>query len=268
MSNSIYNRSHGTLECNNSIINGSHNTIIGNNNTINGSKNKIYGNNNTINGSKCEIFGDNNILRGSNNKTDGNNNTNTSSSSQNSFLNINNDVFNFKNFLNDELFKSKININKDISLINNNIVDDMMFMAGKQMPSIFHESSMGGGGGGNIVINNFGTRARMPSSSAFSGNLNVHNSFNGPRVAPSPPRRKPARASKSKKPTLEKKDDEKTDNDSEACIICTEYKKCVLYTPCNHLASCNTCAQKILSGRKRECPLCRVKIETLTHVFV
>jgi hypothetical protein len=68
--------------------------------------------------------------------------------------------------------------------------------------------------------------------------------------------------------TLEKKDDSKADHDKEQCAICYENKKCVLYTPCNHVASCNNCAQQILAKTKVECPLCRESIQKLTHIFL
>lgn len=67
--------------------------------------------------------------------------------------------------------------------------------------------------------------------------------------------------------SLEVKEDTKTEDASLVCSICTEHKKCILYTPCNHIASCNTCAQQILKSGNKKCPLCRKPIEKLTNVF-
>jgi hypothetical protein len=74
--------------------------------------------------------------------------------------------------------------------------------------------------------------------------------------------------SRPKKLELEVKADEKTDSEENQCTICVEHKKCILYGPCNHVASCNTCAQQILKMSKKECPLCRAKIESLTQIFI
>lgn len=49
-------------------------------------------------------------------------------------------------------------------------------------------------------------------------------------------------------------EDEKTPSDSKKCIICTENKAIMLYDPCGHIFSCNSCFQK---NPKTECSICR-----------
>jgi len=70
-----------------------------------------------------------------------------------------------------------------------------------------------------------------------------------------------------KKLELEEKPDQEAEEDSHQCTICLTNKKCVLYAPCNHVASCNECAQKILKGTK-QCPLCREEVKAMTHIYI
>jgi hypothetical protein len=87
-----------------------------------------------------------------------------------------------------------------------------------------------------------------------------------PRRCPPQPEPKPTK----EELLLEVQADEKADHEKETCSICMVNKKMVLYSPCKHLATCNTCAQQILKleESKKQCPLCRAKIEELTNIFV
>ena len=42
------------------------------------------------------------------------------------------------------------------------------------------------------------------------------------------------------------------------CSICLENKKCCILVPCNHLATCFTCAKTLKDKGEVLCPLCRV----------
>lgn len=66
---------------------------------------------------------------------------------------------------------------------------------------------------------------------------------------------------------FEEREDSTTENDSEQCDICMDNKKCMLYNPCNHMASCNTCAKDIWEKTKM-CPICRETIQKFIYVFL
>jgi hypothetical protein len=59
--------------------------------------------------------------------------------------------------------------------------------------------------------------------------------------------------------------DEPTDDETKACVICLENLKCCLLSPCMHVCVCNTCSPRI---KDKPCPLCRVVVTAVTHVFV
>jgi hypothetical protein len=48
------------------------------------------------------------------------------------------------------------------------------------------------------------------------------------------------------------------------CIICQSNEKKVLFSPCNHLATCIACSKNTLL---KNCPLCRKQFDKLTRVF-
>lgn len=60
--------------------------------------------------------------------------------------------------------------------------------------------------------------------------------------------------------------DEKTETESEQCPICMTNKRCVLFTPCNHMSSCGQCAAEIMQ-KNSQCHICRSKIMKTIRVF-
>jgi hypothetical protein len=48
------------------------------------------------------------------------------------------------------------------------------------------------------------------------------------------------------------------------CIICQSNERKVLFSPCNHLATCIACSKNTLL---KNCPLCRKQFDKLTRVF-
>merc|ERR1712216_266224 len=44
--------------------------------------------------------------------------------------------------------------------------------------------------------------------------------------------------------------------DEQACVVCSESSKAVLFMPCRHLCTCRACATKLAA-----CPICRTTIE-------
>jgi hypothetical protein len=58
--------------------------------------------------------------------------------------------------------------------------------------------------------------------------------------------------------------DELTDDPVQACVICLDNRKCTLLSPCHHLALCGACS---VNAKGNPCPLCRVPVTQITHVF-
>ena len=50
----------------------------------------------------------------------------------------------------------------------------------------------------------------------------------------------------------------------DACVICLEKCRNVVLMPCRHLCMCKACNANL---RKRECPICRAKIDNAIEVF-
>jgi hypothetical protein len=48
------------------------------------------------------------------------------------------------------------------------------------------------------------------------------------------------------------------------CVICQSNERKILFSPCNHLATCITCSKNSLL---KNCPLCRKEFDKLTRVF-
>ena len=52
-----------------------------------------------------------------------------------------------------------------------------------------------------------------------------------------------------------------SDNDG-MCVVCWEHDPCVMFNPCHHMVTCQTCAHEL-----RKCPLCRETIQGRIHVY-
>ena len=50
-----------------------------------------------------------------------------------------------------------------------------------------------------------------------------------------------------------------------SCVVCQSNVRNVVFSPCNHLATCITCSKNPLLNKK--CPLCRKVFETTTRIF-
>lgn len=48
--------------------------------------------------------------------------------------------------------------------------------------------------------------------------------------------------------------------DEQACVVCSEAAKAILFMPCRHLCACESCSRKLV-----ECPICRTAIEEQVH---
>lgn len=54
---------------------------------------------------------------------------------------------------------------------------------------------------------------------------------------------------------------------SDNCIVCIEEAKKVVFRPCSHLSCCKECTKNILFNKK-ECPICRIKINNIYEISV
>jgi len=63
---------------------------------------------------------------------------------------------------------------------------------------------------------------------------------------------------------LEQKKNEllKKQKDQKLCLICTEKEKCVAFTPCGHMCSCDGCSTQL-----GQCPMCRQPIQNRIKIF-
>ena len=50
-------------------------------------------------------------------------------------------------------------------------------------------------------------------------------------------------------------------DDLEECLVCSNNERCVIYSPCNHVVTCDGCAQRV-----KKCLLCRQNVESWTTV--
>merc|ERR1712217_855428 len=46
------------------------------------------------------------------------------------------------------------------------------------------------------------------------------------------------------------------------CVVCSEWEKTMLFLPCRHLCTCETCAAQL-----SQCPICRADIDSKVHAF-
>lgn len=54
-------------------------------------------------------------------------------------------------------------------------------------------------------------------------------------------------------------------NHTEMCVICLSNDKKTIFKPCGHLSSCRDCAIKLVNSKK-ECPICKVKVEKVYEI--
>jgi hypothetical protein len=66
--------------------------------------------------------------------------------------------------------------------------------------------------------------------------------------------------------SINKINDEKTEDSTNACVICAEYVKNHASIPCGHLITCTRCTLK-LEGYDQRCPMCRVPHTQLLRIF-
>ncbi|KAF3965497.1 hypothetical protein CMV_010311 [Castanea mollissima] len=69
-------------------------------------------------------------------------------------------------------------------------------------------------------------------------------------------------------------DDDSRDNsfseepyDAKLCVICYDEQRNCFFVPCGHCATCYDCAQRIMEGENKVCPICRRLIHKLRRLF-
>ncbi|XVF61282.1 hypothetical protein PTKIN_Ptkin08bG0117900 [Pterospermum kingtungense] len=55
--------------------------------------------------------------------------------------------------------------------------------------------------------------------------------------------------------------------DGRICIICYDEQRNCFFVPCGHCATCYDCAQRILVGENKVCPVCRRVIGKVRKLF-
>ncbi|PSS17284.1 E3 ubiquitin-protein like [Actinidia chinensis var. chinensis] len=57
-------------------------------------------------------------------------------------------------------------------------------------------------------------------------------------------------------------------NDGKICVICYEEHRNCFFVPCGHCATCYTCAQRIMDGATKVCPICRRLIHKVRKLLI
>lgn len=55
--------------------------------------------------------------------------------------------------------------------------------------------------------------------------------------------------------------------DGKICVICYDHPRNCFFVPCGHCATCYDCAQRIMEGESKVCPICRRIIHKLRKLF-
>lgn len=63
------------------------------------------------------------------------------------------------------------------------------------------------------------------------------------------------------------KEGKASENEKNKCTVCIERPICALYSPCNHISTCATCAVKSLKD-KPSCVTCRSVVESVDVVWI
>ncbi|XP_052188435.1 E3 ubiquitin-protein ligase APD2 isoform X2 [Diospyros lotus] len=56
--------------------------------------------------------------------------------------------------------------------------------------------------------------------------------------------------------------------DGKICVICYEEPRNCFFVPCGHCATCHSCAQRIINGEKKVCPICRRLIHKVRKLLI
>ncbi|KAF7137807.1 hypothetical protein RHSIM_Rhsim07G0222600 [Rhododendron simsii] len=56
--------------------------------------------------------------------------------------------------------------------------------------------------------------------------------------------------------------------DGKICVICYEEPRNCFFVPCGHCATCYTCAQRIMDGETKVCPICRRLIHKVRKLLI
>ena len=64
-------------------------------------------------------------------------------------------------------------------------------------------------------------------------------------------------------PTIRWEEEPKPATEHFECVVCKANQPQLLYQPCNHMAVCITCHQRV-----RNCPICQADFSTVIHPFI
>ncbi|XP_042493475.1 E3 ubiquitin-protein ligase APD2-like isoform X2 [Macadamia integrifolia] len=56
--------------------------------------------------------------------------------------------------------------------------------------------------------------------------------------------------------------------DGKICVICYDEQRNCFFVPCGHCATCYECAQRIIEGENKVCPICRRFIHKVRRLFI
>lgn len=302
--NNHYVLDHSHYSGNNNILIGNYNKIVGNNNTIYGCGNYITGNNLSIIGNNNRSNGNYIKVKGKNNLVHGNSCIMEEKNVLEEFKNMNlslNHLISPETKIDHSI--RKISLKKPKKIYNLEKHKKYNLEKHKQMNSFKKKNfnlknfNLKNRKNSSTIVPSKTQHQRTTVPRKFYGHKNVINMYDNivekiipeekhPIVPSAPPieirsfdevysfyenklheTKKENNKENNKKIKLNEKKDISTEIEEEQCIICLDNKKCILYVPCHHVASCNQCAQKIIQS-KQQCPICRTKVEQMIQVFI
>lgn len=200
-------------------------------------------NNSLIIGDNNNIYGDNNIITGYYNKIVGNNNIAHGGSNQ---------IFGMNNFKNNHTLR-----NRDHQRVYDKLIYDWNRSRGQDVSALALSQE--------VEVPDLNLRS-LESPAPSAPPQEVDEKIDMEILALIEELEDKEEKDLSKVNKVKQIKDEETEKENEQCTICCVNKKCVLFTPCNHLVSCSECSQNILNNNGT-CPVCRVDITNLVPVY-
>lgn len=256
-----YNQDNLEIIGNHNVVMGNNCTVIGNHNIVRGRNCDVIGNHNLVEGLNCRVTGNHNITDRSctamgnfNTRINGSAIPSTSSSnisiSDRSQVHINNSVISnsrisqsFFGTIGQERFRFGekelilTNIQVDQTQITNNVTT--FSWGGKRL--IYDNGQMLYNGDlvhiDRLLVQNSVTMAWPEFALCLEQLVQEH--FEG--------------------------EDQPTEDQAQACVVCLDNRKCVAMMPCGHVCLCIECANEY---RSKNCPLCRQTVKKLNRIFL
>lgn len=258
----VYDRANQEIIGNHNVINGNNCTVIGNHNVINGHGCSVTGNHNLVYGKDCRVTGNHNKTHASC-QVEGNFNSRLNAADQSvnrafaeSFDRVISTAW-------DNIVVSN-SVLSNVSIGSNTIGNESFNLQGRKLTVLNLQIDQ------LLIVGNRRTLRWAGNELIYDGNLH----YNGKQVDVSQLfsadrsvmdwaefRMRLERISERK---LEGQD-QQTEDESQACVICMDNRKCCAMIPCGHVCLCIECANEF---RSKSCPICRMTVDKINRIFI